>query len=215
MIYSLVIFDLDGTVLDTLEDLTDSVNYALKKNKLPERSTTEIRSFVGNGIRLLIERAVPYNTDTSLIDSTYFDFKEYYKLHNCDKTKPYAGIIELLNTLKNCGVKTAVVSNKADFAVQELVKHFFDGLFDFAVGERQNIAKKPNPDSVYEAMRYFGAKKEETVYIGDSEVDIETARNSGLDEIIVDWGFRDTDFLHKCGAKLIFSEPDKLLKYLL
>ncbi|MBE6715358.1 MAG: HAD family hydrolase [Ruminococcaceae bacterium] len=215
MKYKLVIFDLDGTILDTLEDLYNSVNFALCKNNLPERSIVEVRSFVGNGIRLLIERAVPENTAPKTVDIIFSDFKSHYRNHSIDNTEPYPGIIDLLVELRKSGIKTAVVSNKADFAVQELIKQYFDGLFDFAVGERENIAKKPNPDSVYEALRFLDINKEEAVYIGDSEVDIETARNSGLDEIIVDWGFRDTDFLHKCGAKLIFSEPDKLLKYLL
>ena len=133
MKYKLIIFDLDGTVLDTLEDLFVAVNFSLKKNNLPERTIDEVRSFVGNGIRLLIERSVPDNTESALIDAVFDDFKNFYRLHSCDKTKPYTGVNELLSELRNDGVKTAVVSNKADFAVQDLVKKYFGGLFDFAV----------------------------------------------------------------------------------
>ena len=136
MKYKLVIFDLDGTILDTLEDLSNSVNYALKNNNLTERSTEEIRSFVGNGIRLLIERSVPENTDVEVTDRVFSDFKSHYKNHSCDNTKPYDGITDLINRIKSSGALTAVVSNKADFAVKDLVFRYFDGLFDFSVGER-------------------------------------------------------------------------------
>lgn len=214
MKYKLVIFDLDGTILDTLDDLTDSVNFSLKNNSLPERSRAEVKAFVGNGIRLLIERAVPDNTDKSITDRVFSDFREHYKLHSCDKTKPYDGIIEMLYKIRENGYKTAVVSNKADFAVQTLVRKYFNGLFDFCIGEREGIAKKPAPDSVFEAMRFLCSDKTNTVYVGDSEVDITTAVNSGIDSIIVDWGFRDRNTLIHKGAKRIVSSPDEIHRFL-
>lgn len=210
MKYKLIIFDLDGTILDTLDDLTSSVNYSLHKNGLPLRSRDEIRSFVGNGIRLLIERSVPENTSEQVIEKVFADFKLHYKLHSNDETKPYDGIEELLKRIRNKGIKTAVVSNKADFAVQDLVKIHFDGLFDFAVGEREGIERKPAPDSVFEAINLSGIPKEEAVYIGDSEVDVFTARNAGTDLIAVSWGFRDKDFLVNNGAVIIADSANEL-----
>lgn len=215
MKYKLAVFDLDGTILDTLEDLTNSVNYALKNKSLPERSLDEIRSFVGNGIRLLIQRAVPVNTSQSVVDTVFDDFKEHYAIHSIDKTLPYDGIIPLLEKLKKAGMKIAVVSNKADFAVQGLVKRYFGDLFDFAVGERSGIEKKPAPDSVFEAMSVLDFQKDDTVYIGDSEVDIMTAKNADLDCICVDWGFRSTAQLISAGAKIIVSEPQKIADLIL
>lgn len=212
MKYNYVIFDLDGTVLDTLEDLADSVNYALKKNSLPERTLDEIRSFVGNGIRLLTDRAVPESVDNRVRDAVFEDFKEYYKEHNCDKTKSYDGIVELLKELKASGVRCAVVSNKADFAVKVLINRYFDGLFDFSVGEREGIEKKPAPDSVFEAMKKIGASKSETVYVGDSQVDIMTAKNADIDCICVDWGFRNRETLINAGADVIVSSPKDILE---
>lgn len=215
MKYKLAVFDLDGTILDTLEDLTNSVNYALKNKSLPERSLDEIRSFVGNGIRLLIQRAVPANTSQMVVDAVFDDFKEHYAIHSVDKTLPYDGIIPLLEKLKKAGIKIAVVSNKADFAVQGLVKKYFGNLFDFAVGERSGIEKKPAPDSVFEAMSVLDCQKDDTVYIGDSEVDIMTAKNADLDCICVDWGFRSTAQLISAGAKIIVSEPKKIADLIL
>lgn len=210
MKYKFVIFDLDGTILDTLQDLYNSVNFALEKNCLPERSREEVRAFVGNGIRLLIERAVPENTDISVIDKVFCDFREHYAIHSADTTKPYDGIIELLARLRRSGIKTAVVSNKADFAVQKLVKLYFDGMFDFVTGEREGINKKPAPDAVFEAIKATEIPHEQTVYIGDSEVDIQTAKNASVDCITVDWGFRDRDCLFENGAKKTVSDMKAL-----
>lgn len=215
MKYKLAVFDLDGTILDTLEDLTDSVNYSLKKNSLPEKSLDEIRSFVGNGIRLLIQRAVPADISQTAVDAVFDDFKEHYAIHSVDKTLPYDGILPLLEELKKAGMKIAVVSNKADFAVQGLVKRYFGNLFDFAVGERSGIEKKPAPDSVFEAMSVLECKKDDTVYIGDSEVDVMTAENADIDCICVDWGFRSTSQLITAGAKIIVSEPKKIADLIL
>lgn len=207
-----VIFDLDGTILDTLEDLKNSVNFALSKNGLPVRTIDEIRAFVGNGIRLLIERAVPENTDSSVVDRCFEDFKSHYKEHSADNTKPYEGIIELLDELKSKGVKLAVVSNKADFAVQTLVEEYFQGLFDFAVGEREGIRRKPCPDSVNEAIKVLDASPDEVVYVGDSEVDIETSRNAGVNCVSVTWGFRDKCVLESLSPEYIIDKPSQLME---
>lgn len=210
MKYKLLIFDLDGTILDTLDDLAASVNYALNKNSLPLRTTNEIRSFVGNGIRLLIERAVPQNCSKTVTDRVFTDFKEHYSIHSCDKTKPYNKIPELLYKLRIHGYITAVISNKADFAVKTLVKKYFDGLFDYYIGEREGIPKKPSPESVYEVISHFNLECKDSVYIGDSEVDIETAANAGIDLICVDWGFRSKQQLIESGAVSIVSDAEEL-----
>lgn len=214
MKYKLIIFDLDGTVLDTLDDLMNSVNYALRKNSLPERSREEVRTFVGNGIRLLIERAVPGGTGIGITDKVFADFKEHYAVHSCDNTRPYEGINELLTVLNEKGIKTAVVSNKADFAVQTLSERYFAGLFAVSVGERENIARKPAPDSVNAVIEMLGVDKKSSVYVGDSEVDIETALNAGIPCISVDWGFRSRALLQEKGAATIVSSADELLHVL-
>lgn len=211
----LAVFDMDGTILDTLEDLQDSLNYALEKMGYPLRTYEEVRSFVGNGIRKLIERAVPQGTETVRIDETHRIFMEYYKVHCADKTRPYDGIVELLTKLKEEGMATAVVSNKAHAAVLELCEEYFPQLFDMAVGEQEGMAKKPAPDSVNLVLKELGYAKEEAVYIGDSEVDIATARNSELPPYIVTWGFRDEEFLRKNGAEIIVNSTEELLRLLL
>ncbi len=205
-----VIFDLDGTILDTLEDLKNSVNFALTENGLPERNYEEVRSFVGNGIRLLIERAVPENTESDILEKCFLDFKKHYKEHSADNTKPYDGIIPVLTELKADGIKLAVVSNKADFAVQALVNEYFQGLFDYAVGEKEGIRRKPCPDSVNEAIKELGASSDEVVYVGDSEVDIETSRNAGVPCIAVTWGFRDKSVLESLNPEYIIDKPSDL-----
>lgn len=215
MKHELIIFDLDGTILDTLDDLYFAVNYSLKKNGLPQRSKDDVRKFVGNGIRLLIERAVPSNTDISVVDRVFADFKSYYSEHSMDNTAPYDGIIKMLDTLRNSGIKTAVVSNKADFAVQKLVSIFFNGKFDFVLGEKESMNKKPAPDMVFSVLRALGIESEKAVYVGDSEVDIDTAKNSNIDLVIVDWGFRDSEYLIEYGAEKTVSSVESLLCELL
>lgn len=210
MKHSLAIFDLDGTILYTLVDLKNSMNFTLKKFGFPERTLDEVRRFVGNGIRNLIIRAAPKGTDEKTIDEMFEVFNEHYAVHCNDNTKSYDGIDELLKKLKEQKVKTAVVSNKADYAVQTLVKKYFDGLFDYAVGEKQGVRKKPCPDSVNEVLRVLDTPKESTVYIGDSEVDVATAKNAQMDCIAVDWGFRDRDVLINSGATLIVSDAAAL-----
>ena len=215
MRYKLAVFDMDGTILNTLEDLADSTNYALKVNGLPERTIDEVRRFVGNGIRLLIERAVPADTDKELTDKVFDTFKEYYKTNCAVKTRPYDGIKDVLLELRKAGCLTAVVSNKADFAVQDLCKDYFDNLFDFAIGEREGIKKKPAPDSVFEVLSKLNVEKADAVYIGDSDVDFATSVNAGMDVIMVGWGFRDEEFLREKGAKRIIKQPSEILDIIL
>ena len=212
MKYMIAIFDLDGTILNTLEDLADSTNYALKTCGYPERTMDEVRQFVGNGIRKLMERAVPEGTPVEEIDRVHETFTAHYKVHCADKTRPYDGIMELLQNLKKDGCKLAVVSNKADYGVQELCKQYFVGVFDFAVGEREGIRKKPAPDSVNEVLKTLGCSRDRAVYIGDSDVDIQTAANAQMDHIIVEWGFRDVPFLIAKGAKVLVEKPEEILE---
>lgn len=210
MNYKLAIFDLDGTLLDTLEDLEQSLNAALLQNALPPRTLEEVRRFVGNGIRKLVERGVPSGTDKTVTDKVYNDFCIYYAKHNADYTYIYRGIPELLDELKKNGCRLAVVSNKADNAVQALCNRFFKGIFDMVIGAKDGIPKKPAPDSVLEILKALRVQKEEAVYIGDSEVDIETAENAGLRSVIVDWGFRDRAVLVARGADRLVSSCTEL-----
>lgn len=213
MKYDLYIFDMDGTILNTLEDLTDSVNYALKRAGFPVHSIENVRRFVGNGIKKLIERAVPNGATPEQIEAVYKDFREFYTIHCADKTIPYDGILELLQTLHENGCKTAVVSNKADFAVQELCKQYFDELFDYAIGEKKELNKKPAPDAVNLILQELQVDKSRAVYIGDSEVDLATARNAKLPCIAVNWGFRDEELLIENGANIIVSNPDEIMNF--
>ena len=208
--YKAAVFDMDGTVLDTLCDLTNSVNYALYEHGYPLRTRDEVRGFVGNGIRKLIERAVPQGTDKAVTDGVYSTFTLHYADHCADMTKPYDGVIELLQKLKKAGYLTAVVTNKADYAAQALAKEMFCGLFDVAVGEREGIRIKPAPDEVNIALHALGVERKNAVYIGDSDVDIETAKNSGLPCISVTWGFRSREFLIAHGATALADTPDEL-----
>ncbi|MGN1086056.1 MAG: HAD family hydrolase [Porcipelethomonas sp.] len=210
MRYKLAIFDMDGTILNTIDDLAASLNYVLEKSGFPARTMDEVISFIGDGLRKLIERGVPEGTDSETVDKVLADFKEYYAVHCADKTAPYDGIIELLENLRRNGCLTAVVSNKADDAVQELCRKYFDGLFDYAVGERSGILRKPAPDSVNEVLEKLNVSRGNAVYIGDSDVDIKTAENAGMDSIIVEWGFRERDFLLKKGAKTIVSAAKEI-----
>ena len=211
----LVIFDLDGTILDTAADLNGSLNYVLEKYGLPLRTVTETTRFLGNGIRRLIELGAGENVPDETLDAMFADFKTHYKDHCFDQTRPYEGVPELIAALRAAGIKTAVVSNKADFAVRELMDRFFPGLFDCAVGEREGIRRKPCPDSVNETLSRLGADGKTAVYVGDSEVDIDTARNAGLPCISVAWGFRTPEALRDSGAERIVGAVDELAAILL
>lgn len=210
MIYDTYIFDLDGTLLDSLTDLAISCNYALRMNNMPERSLDEVRHFVGNGVKKLMERAIPNGLQNPAFEKTYNDFRQHYLVHNLDNTKPYPGIVSLLQRLHSEGKNIAVVSNKFYAATQNLVKHFFGEYVTVAIGERENIRKKPAPDTVIEALRQLNASASGAVYIGDSDVDVMTARNSGMPCISVLWGFRDKEFLKENGATTFVTAPDEI-----
>lgn len=210
--YKTVIFDMDGTILDTLEDLTDAVNFTMKNFHMPTYSIDDIRSFLGNGIRVLLEKTVPGGSSNEKFDEALTYFKEYYGIHCNDKTKAYPGIKELMHKLKAHGIKIAIVSNKVHSAVCDLSEKYFDGLSDISLGEQSKMAKKPAPDMVFEAMRLLGASKETTVYIGDSEVDFATAKNSGLDCISVLWGFRTKTELLAAGATVFAEKPEDIFE---
>ena len=211
--YSTYIFDLDGTLLDTLGDLAAATNYALRTHGMPEHSMDDVRRFVGNGVRKLMERAISQGTENPEFEATFATFRQYYMQHSLDTTKPYEGIPETLATLKAKGCRLAVVSNKMMAATQELCQHFFPDTIEVAIGENEaeGIRKKPAPDTVFAALQQLGVGKEGAVYVGDSDVDLQTAQNSGLPCISVLWGFRDRDFLIKHGAKTFISAPSELL----
>lgn len=212
MRYDTYIFDLDGTLLNTLQDLAASVNYALSQYQMPTHDTDVVRSFVGNGVRLLMERATPDGAQNAQFEAVFATFRQHYMKHSLDTTRPYDGIPEMLRELKRQGKRLAVVSNKFYAATQELVAHFFPEI-EVAIGEHETegIRKKPAPDTVYEALRQLGMGKENAVYVGDSDVDLMTARNSGLSCISVLWGFRDRDFLLRHGATTFVREPSELV----
>lgn len=208
--YKTYIFDLDGTLLSTLADLAASTNYALRTHHMPERSLDEVRRFVGNGVKKLMERAIPDGLNNPLFEETFATFRQHYMQHNLDTTQPYPGIMQLLEQLKAEGKNIAVVSNKFYAATRELCRHFFGDLVPVAIGEREDIRKKPAPDTVIEALRELGVDKEGAVYIGDSDVDIMTAKNSGMPCVSVLWGFRDKEFLLEHGATTLIFQPEDM-----
>ncbi len=210
--YTTVIFDLDGTLLDTLSDLHASVNFALRELSFPERSREEIRRFIGNGVVKLIERSVPAGTDRETAKKCLDIFRKHYLLHMTDNTAPYEGITELLCHLKQEGIKTAVVSNKLHTAVVGLCDDYFPGLIDCALGVSDESERKPAPTNVYKALDALCCNKDNTIYIGDSEVDVQTAKNADLKCIGVTWGFRDRDELLSAGADFIADSAEELLK---
>lgn len=207
-----IIFDLDGTLLNTIEGLKNSTNFALKKFNCPEITLEQTRSFVGNGVRKLIERAIPNGEKNPDFEKCLNTFKEHYSKTMYQKTVAYDGIEDMLTELKKRGIKTGVVSNKFDTAVKELCKNYFDGLIIVAIGESPNVRKKPAPDSVLKAMEILGAKPENTLYVGDSDVDIQTAKNTNLKSVGVTWGFRDRELLEEEGADFIINTPCELLE---
>lgn len=202
-----VIFDLDGTLLNTLEDLKNSTNFALNELGFPKRSLEEVRCFVGNGVRKLIERAVPQSCDKETTEKCLEIFKKNYSENMYNNTTPYNSILEILKDLRNNGLKIGVVSNKFDFAVKELCKKYFEDLVDIAIGQADDVPKKPAPDGVLKAIKQLGA--ENVVYIGDSEVDVQTAKNADIPCIGVTWGFRDRKDLE--GADFIIDKPHDII----
>lgn len=214
MKYNTVIFDLDGTLLNTLDDLKDSLNYALAMHGYGEKTLEEVKSFVGNGVRKLVQRALPANTPEEEIQKCLADFKEHYKSNMQNKTRPYDGIMELLSELKNNNYSLAIVSNKFDAAVKDLAKDYFDNLIDVAIGESASVKRKPAPDSVYAAINELGSDIKKAIFVGDSETDVQTAKNAGLPCVGVTWGFRTREVLIREGADYIIDTPKELLEIL-
>ncbi len=209
--FDTVIFDLDGTTLNTLEDLADSVNYALGQFGFPQRTYAEIRSFVGNGVANLMARSIPGGNDNPQFDGCFQAFRKHYEHNLQNKTAPYPGIPELLTTLKAKNYKMAMVSNKLDAAVKELNQQYFGQFIPVAIGETEHLRRKPAPDNVFKALEELGSDVSKAVYVGDSEVDVQTARNAGMPCIAVTWGFRDRDVLEAEGAEFIVNSTSELL----
>lgn len=203
-----VVFDLDGTLLDTLDDLTNAVNYVLRAHSYPEISRDKVRGYLGNGARELIKKALPESVEGALFEEYLAEYVEYYGKHSRIETKPYEGVPELLRELKANGISVAVVSNKPDAAVRSLCLEYFGELVDFSVGDKEDIRRKPAADPVFYALKSIGCDR--AVFVGDSEVDIETAANAGLPCISLTWGFRDRDMLEKNGATVFADDAETL-----
>lgn len=215
-IYNTVVFDLDGTLMDTLEDLAGAVNETLRRNGYPVRTIEEVRRIVGNGLRQTLTLSLPEGTEAEVIDRLLPEFAAYYQSHCQIRTKPYDGIEDTLRELCARGYKLAIVSNKRDQAVKTLNQEYFQEYVKVAIGENEDagIRKKPAPDTVYQALRELGSTREQAVYVGDSEVDKKTADNAGLPCISVDWGFRDREELEKLEPARLISRPEELLEIL-
>lgn len=210
--YSLVIFDLDGTLLDTLDDLANSVNFALSAFSFPQRTKEEVRSFIGNGVKKLMERSTPFGTDEKTNEECLAVFREHYLSHLKDNTAPFNGVNVMLKTLRNKGIKTAVVSNKLHSAVEALCKDYFPGLIDLSLGVSVESERKPNPINVIKALAFFGESADTAIYIGDSEVDVQTAHGAGLKCVGVTWGFRDKKELQNAGCEFICNTCEEIIK---
>lgn len=216
--YETVLFDLDGTLLNTLEDLCDALNYALVKNHFPARTKEEVQSFVGHGVSLLVRLGMGCNdaslsADPLLYNRVYGDFREFYDRHCCVKTSPYKGVLPMLFSLQKKGIKTAVFSNKPDERVRELCAHYFPGLFTACAGEKKGIPRKPSPEGIFSLLQTLKSPIETALYVGDSEVDVETAKEAGIDGVFVTWGFRSESELRLAGAKNLIHLPESLLSF--
>jgi phosphoglycolate phosphatase len=211
MKYDTVLFDLDGTLLNTLDDLADSVNAVLLKKGYRQRTKEEVKQFVGDGAKLLMTRALPPGATETEILRCLTMFREIYAKNLQNKTTPYEGIPALLKKLDGMGIKTGVVSNKPDEATKAVCSHYFGGLIGAAIGDNIDRKKKPEPDNVYEAMKQLGAEKGRTLYVGDSDTDILTAENAGIDRVGVTWGYRSRETLEKAGAEQIIDAPEQLI----
>lgn len=206
-----VIFDLDGTLLNTLDDLTDSVNFALGEMGYPPHTADEVRMMVGNSVIYLIEQALPKGTDKVTFDRCLATFEAHYKTNMRNKTAPYDGVMQMLDKLSTAGYKLAVVSNKPDVFTKELVSELFGQYISIAIGRSEDMPRKPAPDTVWHALDLLQSRRENAVYVGDSEVDVLTAKNSGMPCVGCLWGFRDRETLESAGAEYIISSPDELV----
>ncbi len=207
-----ILFDLDGTLLDTLDDLTAAVNVALGEFGYPLRTKAEVRRFVGNGVRRLMEQAVPAGTSSQDFEPCFERMRSYYAGHNAEKTAPYEGVLALLQTLKERGIPMALVSNKPDGPVAQLADIHFPGIFSVTVGDQPGLERKPAPDMPLLALERLGLQREDVVYVGDSDVDFRTARNTGVPIVSVSWGFRDREVLEALGPDYLIDRPEQLLE---
>ncbi|MBQ6655629.1 MAG: HAD family hydrolase [Erysipelotrichaceae bacterium] len=213
--FKAVIWDLDGTLLYTLEDLQDASNHALIKNGYQPINREQTRQRIGNGIGRLFALSVPAGADNEKLPQIRRDFSEYYLPHCMDKTVPYEGIVELVRQLKESGVKNAIVTNKIHSAVGRISEHYFGNMMDVGLGERENVKRKPDPQSVLEALQLLNVRPEDAVYVGDSEVDVATARNAGVTSVAVSWGYRDREVLEACQPDFIADNAEELRRFLL
>jgi len=211
---NIVIFDLDGTLLYTLEDLKDSTNFAIAKYNYAPITLEQTKDFVGNGIKKLIARAIPNGEKNINFEECLKTFKNHYSQNMYTKTRPYDGILKFLEEIKAIDIKTAVVSNKFDSAAKQLCEKYFGNLIDFVIGQSETIPQKPSPESVFEVIKYFGSNAQNCIYVGDSEVDIQTAKNANIPCISVSWGYRSKDLLKKEGAGIIVDKPEEILALL-
>ena len=212
-----VVFDLDGTLLDTLEDLANACNYALKSCGFKEHNVKDYTRFVGNGRYKLIERIIPdkHKEDKEVIDKVLRLFDEYYEEHMVDMTKPYDGIMKMIEELKEKNIKIAVVSNKPHEFAGEVVRRYFGDAFEITYGQRPNHPTKPDPKTIYEVMELLNVEKNECIYVGDSDVDVNTAKNAGVKSVGVSWGFRGEGELREAGADYIIKNPIELMELLI
>ena len=215
MKYQAVLFDMDGTVLDTLDDLCDSINHSLAEFSLPQVSREHVRQCLGNGAAFLVSHSIPAGSSPELEADVLAFYKPWYDAHCLIKTAPYEGILTMMQSLKEQGLRLAIISNKPDRAVQELSDAFFPGLLELSVGESPSVRRKPAPDTVLTAASQIGLSVDQCVYVGDSEVDLQTARNAGMDCISVTWGFRDEAQLIEAGASVLVRTPEELESLLL
>lgn len=207
--YDAVLFDLDGTLLNTLDDLTDALNHTMRRFNHPSHTAEEVRSFVGNGVRKLIQRALP-DPDSAETDAAVLEFKRYYTDHCNVRTHPYEGVLEAMTALDEVGVKLAIVSNKNDEAVQSLAHTYFGSLITVSVGGRDGVPRKPAPNMPMAALEALGSEPERTLYVGDSDVDFHTALNAGMDCMLVGWGFRDPEMLEALNAHYFVRDPAEM-----
>ena len=212
--YKAIIFDLDGTLLNTLDDLHESVSFALKALSLPSRTKEETRLAVGDGIANLIARSIKDGKKNPQFETALSLFRTHYAAHNADRTAPYDGILSLLVTLRGNGIRIGVVSNKIDSAVKSLCRRYFPNLIDYAVGEREGIRRKPCPDSLFDCIKALSLEPTDCLYVGDSEQDILTAQNANVSSLSVTWGFRDADTLLAAGASTLVNTPNEILAFL-